>query len=175
MLKRNTNQRNLLVLTKNTYYKKHNITQQKQNQKPHPRGPMCLIYWHCAVPEAPRAWHLVHEDFHLHQPRIGVPRCPVGYHSSKSNQGSCLTSELLRERGSKRRKLINLQVRAQNQEPHHTLLFANPWYQRKILRGRWQTYPLRSTPSASCRVSEACPLGPLFHKTPKPKADGLIG
>lgn len=55
------------------------------------------MYWQCAVPDAPKIWHLIHEDLHLHQPCIGVPRRPVGYHSSKGNQGSGLTSELLRE------------------------------------------------------------------------------
>lgn len=100
MWKKNTNQRNLLVLTKihNTEkWNKTNTTETKPETTPNPGGPWGTD---SKQPHEPlRTSHLIHEDLHLHQPRVGIPRCPVGYHPSKGDQGSGLAAELLRERG----------------------------------------------------------------------------
>lgn len=75
---------------------KRNETQRKQNRKARPSGPDSVR------PQRPlRASHLIHEDLHLHQPRVGVPGRPVGDHPGKGDQGPGLTSELLREEEKK--------------------------------------------------------------------------
>lgn len=100
MFKRNTNQRNLLVLTK--IHNTKNKTQHNRNKTGNPpqlaHVPNILTV--CS-PRPHQTQRLIHEDLHLHQPGISVPRRPVRYHPSKGNQGSGLTSELLREKGSR--------------------------------------------------------------------------
>lgn len=72
-----------------------------------------------------KASHLIHQDLHLHQPRVGVPRRPVGYHARKGNQGSGLTSEVLRER--QRRGENQLTFRALCQEQSVQSFILKPW------------------------------------------------
>lgn len=121
MFKRNTNQRNLLVLTKIHNTKKQNTTEKKLGSPPQ-RAHVTNILIVCS-PRSHQTQPLIHEDLHLHQPGISVPRCPVGYHSSKGNQSSGLTSELLREKEIKTRKLVNCQSELWT-ENHHRLLCA---------------------------------------------------
>lgn len=155
-VKRNTNQRNLLVLTKihNTKNKtKRNTTETKPETTPQARAPEVLT----EQSQKPRkALHLIHEDLHLHQPCIGVPGRPVGYHPSKGNQGSGLTAELLRERG--RRKAVNFQVRALCWNHHQGLPFST-----RRCRGRFLGGGRQPLSPAWGTARKACLLGPQFQ------------
>lgn len=140
-MKRNTNQRNLLVLTNIHNTKKQNktnTTETKPETPPTLAGPQAWGTDSKQPQEPLGASHLIHEDLHLHQPRVGVPRCPVGYHPSKGNQGSGLAAELLRERG--RREEIQLTSGSGHcPENHHPgLPFSTPWGSGQI-PGGWMT------------------------------------
>lgn len=83
-----------------------NKTQHNRNETGNPHQlATCLI--DCATSD-PITQRLIHQDLHLHQPGISVPRRPVRYHPSKGNQGSGLTSELLREKGSRQENWLTV-------------------------------------------------------------------
>lgn len=71
---------------------KHNTTETKLGSPPQLAHVINILI--VCSPRPHQTQHLIHEDLHLHQPGISVPRRSVGYHSSKGNQSSGLTSEL---------------------------------------------------------------------------------
>ena len=139
-------------------------TQQKQNQKPppNPGGPWSTD---SKQPREPlRTSHLIHEDLHLHQPRVGIPRCPVGYHPSKGDQGSGLAAELLRERG--RREGTQLSFGSGHCPGNqHSILPFSP-LGGVMTDSQWVDDRLAlhyHVPPVWCRVSKGGPPGPQFQ------------
>lgn len=151
-------------------WQKYIIQKTKQNTtetKPEtpPRRPTRLRYWRRAVPVALTASRSIHEHLHLHQPRIGVPRCPVGDHPSKGNQGSGLTAELLREKGRREENQLTFKSGHRTRSNHHVLPLSTPWCQGQI-PGAWMTVSASTVMFCQPRTE----LAKVVHWGPSSKA-----
>ena len=120
-------------------WNKTNITETKPETSPDPGGPRGTD---SKQPREPlRTSHLIHEDLHLHQPRVGIPRCPVGYHPSKGDQGSGLAAELLRERGRREGTQLSFGSGLSWEPALHPSVFSPRWCHDRLPVGEMTVLP----------------------------------